>query len=70
MKRAALGDRLATSSCASLGWPMTDRITTPTNNTAVAPHVHHLYPCPICMELKKCRIVTPIRNTSPAISQL
>ncbi|KTF06850.1 hypothetical protein MGSAQ_001653 [marine sediment metagenome] len=33
-------------------------------------HVHHWYPLRACMVLKKCRMVTPIRKISAAISQL
>ena len=40
------------------------------NSTVVTAHVHHGIPLRACMVLKKCRMVTPIRKISPAMTQL
>jgi hypothetical protein len=47
-----------------------DSATMAANTAAVAAHVHHGDPRPACLVLNQCRIVTPIRKVSDAISQL
>ena len=54
----------------SLSTPIALSQTISAKIAAVAPQVHQGRPLRACIELKKCRIVTPIRNTSAAISQL